>query len=66
MSHLHNIEFPQDPTFFQQHKTKIAVAATAVVCLMINRLSHKSKDEFLKEHDLYEEYYTPTDEEMGY
>lgn len=50
-------------TFLVRHKTKIAVAATAVTCLAVNRLSHASKDEFLKEHDLYDEYYTVTDEE---
>jgi len=64
MLHLKNIKF-QGTTFLDRHRTKIAVATTAVVCLWINRVSHKSKDEFLKEHDLYEEYYTPTDEEMG-
>ncbi len=51
-------------TFVQTHKTKFAVATTAVACLAINRLSHKHKDEFLKEHDLYDLYYTPENEDL--
>lgn len=51
-------------SFVQTHKTKIAVATTAVACLAVNRLSHQHKDEFLKEHDLYDLYYTPEYEDL--
>lgn len=44
-----------------RHKTKIAVAATAVVtatvCVAMNRSEIKQHDEFLKNHGLYDEYY---------
>lgn len=51
--------------FVRRHKTAIAVTTTAALCLVLNRMALASHDEFLKEKGLYDEYYTPTDEEMG-
>lgn len=48
--------------FVRRHKTAIAVTATATICLALNRIALKQHDEFLKEHDLYDEFYTPEDE----
>ena len=31
----------------------------------LNRIALASHDEFLKDHDLYNEFYCPSDEEMG-
>lgn len=45
--------------FVHKHKTKIAVVATATICLAINRTALKQHNEFLKEHGLYEAFYTP-------
>ena len=43
--------------FVEEHKTAIAVATTATICLVINRIALSQHDEFLKEHDLYNEFY---------
>ena len=43
----------------KRHKVVIAVTATAAICFAINRMAIKQHNEFLKEHDLYEEFYTP-------
>jgi len=45
--------------FVVKHKTKIAVAATAVTCLAVNRSSLAQHNELLKEHGLYDAFYTP-------
>lgn len=45
--------------FVVRHKTAVAVAVTATVCLALNRSALNQHDEFLKEHGLFEEYYTP-------
>lgn len=50
--------------FVREHKTKLAVVATATVCLALNRAALKSHNDFLKEHDLYDEYYLETDEDF--
>jgi hypothetical protein len=47
--------------FVVRHKTKIAVIATATVCLAVNQIAVKQHDDFLKEHDLYDAFYTPED-----
>ncbi len=47
--------------FVVRHKTGLAVAATAGICLALNRVALKQHDEFLAEKGLLEEYYTPTD-----
>lgn len=43
--------------FVVKHKTTLAVAATATICLAANRAALKTHNDFLKEHDLYDEYY---------
>lgn len=48
--------------FVADHKVAIAVTATAVTCLAINRLALKQHNEFLKEHDLYDSYYALDEE----
>jgi hypothetical protein len=45
--------------FVHNHKTAIAVTATAAICLALNKRNMNVTDEFLKEHGLYEEFYTP-------
>ncbi|MFL6416815.1 MAG: hypothetical protein ACJ74Y_14220 [Bryobacteraceae bacterium] len=49
--------------FVIKHKTALAVTATAALGLALNKSALKAHDDFLKEHDLYEEFYTPSDEE---
>lgn len=51
--------------FVERHKVAISVTTTAATCLVLNRIALRQHDEFLKEHDLYDTFYTPTDEEMG-
>jgi hypothetical protein len=43
----------------KRHKVIIAVTATAAICFAVNRMSIKQHNEFLKEHDLYNEFYAP-------
>lgn len=59
------IEIKKTPVrdFVNRHKVAIAVTATAATCLVLNRIALKQHDEFLKEHDLYDEFYTPNDDE---
>jgi hypothetical protein len=45
--------------FVVRHKTAVAVAVTATVLTVINRKALDQHDEFLKEHGLYNEFYTP-------
>lgn len=47
--------------FVVKHKTAIAVTATAVACLAVNQIVVKEHNEFLKKHDLFDEYYTPAE-----
>jgi len=49
--------------FVEKHKVAITVVATSTVWYGINRLALKQHDEFLKEHDLYDKFYTPSDDE---
>jgi hypothetical protein len=42
--------------FVVRHKTAVAVA-TASVCVALNRVALKQHNDFLKEHDLYDEFY---------
>ncbi len=51
--------------FVNRHKVAITVVATSTVWYALNRMALKQHDEFLKENDLYDEFYLPTDEEMG-
>lgn len=43
--------------FVEDHKVGIAVTATALVCLKLNRIALRQHDNFLKEHDLYDAFY---------
>lgn len=45
--------------FVSKHRVAIAVGVTAVTCMAINRAALKQHNEFLKEHGLYEQFYTP-------
>lgn len=49
--------------FVRDHKVAIAVTATAVTCIAINRMALKQHDDFLREHGLYDEFYAMTDED---
>jgi general stress protein 26 len=49
--------------FVHNHKVAIAVTVTAAAGLALNKRNMNVFDDFLKEHDLYEEFYTPSDEE---
>jgi hypothetical protein len=48
--------------FVARHRVALAVTATAVTCLALNQHAIRSHNEFLREHDLYNEFYTPEDE----
>ena len=43
--------------FVARHKTKIAVAVTAVACMTVNQIAVRQHNDFLKEHDLYDSFY---------
>jgi hypothetical protein len=45
--------------FVVRHKTAVAVATTVLVLQACNRKALDQHDQFLKEHDLYNEFYTP-------
>lgn len=47
--------------FVIDHKVAVAVTATALACLKLNRMALESHDEFLKEHGLYDAFYTSED-----
>jgi hypothetical protein len=49
---------PAAKKFVHDHKVAIATTTTAAACLVINQMALKSHNEFLKEHDLYDAYYT--------
>lgn len=48
--------------FVAKHRVAIAVTGTAAACLYLNRRAMSQHDEFLKEKGLYEEFYTPEEE----
>lgn len=48
--------------FVVRHKTAVAVATTVLVLQACNRRALDQHNEFLKEHDLYEEFYTPAED----
>lgn len=50
--------------FVKKHRVGIAITVTAATCLTLNRAALKSHDEFLKEKGLYDEYYTPEENEI--
>lgn len=45
--------------FVRRHKTAIAVTATAAICYTVHAAAIKQHNEFLAEHGLLEEFYTP-------
>lgn len=47
--------------FVANHKVAIAVVATTVVCIALNKTALKQHDNFLKEHGLFDEYYALED-----
>ena len=49
--------------FVGRHKVAIAVIGTAGICLKLNRFALKGHDDFLKEKGLFDEFYTPEDDE---
>lgn len=51
--------------FVEQHKTKILVTTTVVstTAAVIMRFGLMRHDNFLKEKNLYDEFYTPEDED---
>lgn len=51
--------------FVQKHKVAITVIVTSACWITINQRALKLHNDFLKEKGLYDEFYTPTDEEMG-
>lgn len=59
------IEIKKTPVrdFVERHKVAIAVTATATACLVLNRIALRQHDEFLRDHDLYDEFYTPEENE---
>ena len=44
--------------FVVAHKTGIALVAGTAIGLAVNRAAIKSHNEFLKEHDLYDTFYS--------
>lgn len=45
--------------FVADHKVGLAVVVTTFVCVAINREAIREHNDFLKEHNLYEKFYTP-------
>ncbi len=43
--------------FARRHRTAITITATAVPLIALQRHAAKDINAFLKEHDLYDEYY---------
>jgi hypothetical protein len=57
-----NAKLASAKNFVVRHKTAIAVTTTVVVMFAINRAALKQHDDFLKENDLYDKFYTLEDE----
>lgn len=49
--------------FVRRHKVAIAVVATSAFWIALNNSSLKQHNDFLKENDLYEQFYTPEESE---
>ena len=45
--------------FVKKHRVAIAVTGTAATCLYLNYRAMEMHNEFLKEHGLYDQFYTP-------
>lgn len=51
--------------FLATHKTKLAVTATVIAGVVAHRAVVKTYEEFLQEHDLYDEFHRdPWDDEL--
>lgn len=48
--------------FVIDHKVAIAVVVTTLVAVKFNHMALREHNDFLKEHDLYEEFYAFTPE----
>ena len=51
--------------FVYRHRVAIAVTITTAICLKLQAEVVEDHNNFLKEHDLYEKFYTSTDEELS-
>jgi hypothetical protein len=51
--------------FVYKHRVAIAVTLTTAICLKLNQVALADHDDFLRDNDLYEKFYTPSDEEMS-
>lgn len=49
--------------FVNNHKTGIAVATTATLCLALEMHVVRLHNDFLKEHDLFDKFYALDEEE---
>jgi hypothetical protein len=49
--------------FVSKHKTALAVGATAGVCLAIHMDRVRAFNEFLTEHELFDTFYIPLDQQ---
>lgn len=58
-------ETPKKKNFVQRHKVAITVFVTSACWIALNRVALKQHNDFLREKGLYDEFYTPQDEEMG-
>lgn len=47
--------------FVSKHRVAIAITATSVSWFALLRYNNRQLNDFLKEHDLFDEYYTPED-----
>lgn len=45
--------------FVADHKVAIAVVSTALVCGKLNRMAQRDQVDFIKSHDLWDEFITP-------
>lgn len=43
--------------FVSDHRVGIAVILTTLVCVKLSNVALKEHNDFLKEHDLYDEFY---------
>jgi hypothetical protein len=45
--------------FVKKHRVAIAITGTVATCLYLNYRAMEMHNEFLKEHGLYDQFYTP-------
>jgi hypothetical protein len=51
--------------FVSDHQIAIAVTATALVCLKLNKMALRDHEAFMAEHGILEKFYTPVDEDVS-